>query len=79
MFWLRNKKNDFQLHTLIWGPPGTSIARNNVWEVFVDNLSFFHTVLINHCGCIQFLIANLIVQKYEALCLKLSVTCYPIW
>ena len=20
MFWLRNKKNDFQLHTLIWGP-----------------------------------------------------------
>ena len=20
MFWLRNKKNSFQLHTLIWGP-----------------------------------------------------------
>ena len=20
MFWLRNKKNNFQLHTLIWGP-----------------------------------------------------------
>ena len=20
MFWLRNKKSDFQLHTLIWGP-----------------------------------------------------------
>ena len=21
MFWLRNKKNNFQLRTLIWGPP----------------------------------------------------------
>ena len=20
MFWLRNKKNNFQIHTLIWGP-----------------------------------------------------------
>ena len=20
MFWLRNKENNFQLHTLIWGP-----------------------------------------------------------
>ena len=20
MFWLRNKKNNFQVHTLIWGP-----------------------------------------------------------
>ena len=36
-------------------------------------LRIFHEVLINHCGCIQFLIANLIVQKYEVLCLKLSV------
>ena len=41
-------------------------------------LRIFHEVLINHCGCIQFLIANLIVQKYEVLCLKLSVTCLSI-
>ena len=25
MFWLRNKKNNFQLHTLIWGPGFGSI------------------------------------------------------
>ena len=23
MFWLRNKKNNFQIHTLIWGPVNT--------------------------------------------------------
>ena len=23
IFWLRNKKNNFQLHTLIWGPVTT--------------------------------------------------------
>ena len=27
MFWLRNKKNNFQLHTLIWGPELSSGAR----------------------------------------------------
>ena len=27
MFWLRNKKNNFQLLTLIWGPDGTSRKR----------------------------------------------------
>ena len=26
MFWLRNKKNNFQLHTLIWGPGLTLTA-----------------------------------------------------
>ena len=34
MFWLRNKKNNFQLHTLIWRP-GTvchSVAVALVWE-----------------------------------------------
>ena len=27
MFWLRNKKNNIQLHTLIWGPESSI----NVW------------------------------------------------
>ena len=25
MFWLRNKENDFQLHTHIWGPVGLNL------------------------------------------------------
>ena len=29
MFWLRNKKNNFQLHALIWGPD-VDLASQNV-------------------------------------------------
>ena len=25
MYWLRNKKNNFQLHTLIWGPASKQV------------------------------------------------------
>ena len=38
MFWLRNKNNNFQLCTLIWGPVTDNLARiiashvHNVWK-----------------------------------------------
>ena len=39
MFQLRNKKNNFQLHTLIWGP-GTimSTLRFRIMKMFTCNL-----------------------------------------
>ena len=30
MFWLRNKKKRFQLHTLIWGPVLSALCSNEV-------------------------------------------------
>ena len=33
MFWLRNKKNNFQLHTLIWGPD----KQISEWKTIVPN------------------------------------------
>ena len=35
MFWLRNKKNNFQLHTLIWGPVSKFVFLNkNIFDLF---------------------------------------------
>ena len=34
MFWLRNKKNNFQLRTLFWGPDATSIFYSQPIEEF---------------------------------------------
>ena len=33
MFWLRNKKNNFQLHTLIWGPG----VRSHVFQMYKNS------------------------------------------
>ena len=41
MFWFRNKKNNFQLHTLIWGP-GKIINRTGVKLAFeLQKMAFF--------------------------------------
>ena len=46
MFWLRNKKNNFQLHTLIWRPASEASDKkpynNNVFQTNATNanLSF---------------------------------------
>ena len=33
MFWLRNKKYNFQVHTLIWGP-GFRVLSGSILEIF---------------------------------------------
>ena len=40
MFWLRNKKNNFQLRTLIWGPENTKIL---TIYALIDSFFWFDT------------------------------------
>ena len=45
MFWLRNKKNNFQLCTLIWGPECTARFRIVRDKVRNDKMSIYFSVL----------------------------------
>ena len=41
MFWLRNKKNHFQVHTLIWGPACNEVSGHfMVWPSVCPELAF---------------------------------------
>ena len=40
MFWLRNKKNNFQLHTLIWGPGNMKIMHILLFFEYDQNKLF---------------------------------------
>ena len=52
MFWLRNKKNNFQLHTLIWAadsttkPPG-SLRRRIFWYFSSVSTAFLGGIRLN--------------------------------
>ena len=37
MFWMRNKKNNFQLRTLIWGP-ADSVLKRLIWKRVSNNI-----------------------------------------
>ena len=42
MFWLRNKKDNFQLRTLIWGPADVSSSGlGSVIVAFLDHSNLF--------------------------------------
>ena len=38
MFWLRNKKNNIQLHTLIWGPVATGSFMRSLSEALITSI-----------------------------------------
>ena len=40
MFWLRNEKNTFQLHTLIWGPVVSKFHKFSKVSDFLNESSF---------------------------------------
>ena len=50
MFWLRNKKNNFQLHTLIWGPGVQGLSKdeglNWIIETPIGSVSTLPAILI---------------------------------
>ena len=41
MFWLRNKKSNFLLRTLIWGPDPFSLFTQNVYKELFGSLICF--------------------------------------
>ena len=46
MFWLRNKKNNVQLRTLIWGPPISLKGQLSLDKMKINNLSEAITICL---------------------------------
>ena len=68
MFWLGNKKNNFLLHTFIWGPDHTLIYGNMLLFSFWKGLKIFFKKKGNYNDS---LVIQLNVNKYEKMIMLL--------